>query len=293
MTFFPWIMLLPGAAAAQIRALGGAVPRAFLFAWLIPTFVVMSLVATKLPHYILPIFPALALAVGALVSLPRREFGVHELRWLAIGRWLAITVGMALAVALIAAPWLHLLAAWDLPPRLAKNIARIPALPGLVGPLLASAVILGWMVLLAAQQQRTLRLNAAAATLASAMGVWYVVAAWQALPVLERFKLSKPLAEMIRARTDAGVPVMVCGYDEASLHFYLDRGPIRTLDPSALAAWAAADGSGVLVTTAERWTEAKPIVAAAAVEVIASVDGINVANGSLLHLVAVGRRLPR
>jgi len=39
----------------------------FLLAWLIPSWIVFELVLTKLPHYVLPLYPAIAiLTVGAL-----------------------------------------------------------------------------------------------------------------------------------------------------------------------------------------------------------------------------------
>jgi 4-amino-4-deoxy-L-arabinose transferase-like glycosyltransferase len=39
----------------------------FLLCWLIPTWVVFEVVPTKLPHYVLPLYPALALMVGWLI----------------------------------------------------------------------------------------------------------------------------------------------------------------------------------------------------------------------------------
>src|SRR6201995_1297720 len=67
-----WIPFGPGAPLA-----GRAVPAVwrarrepgaqFLLAWLIPSWIVFELVLTKLPHYVLPLYPAIAiLTVGAL-----------------------------------------------------------------------------------------------------------------------------------------------------------------------------------------------------------------------------------
>src|SRR5258708_14584169 len=39
----------------------------YLLAWLVPSWIVFELVLTKLPHYVLPLYPAIAiLTVGAL-----------------------------------------------------------------------------------------------------------------------------------------------------------------------------------------------------------------------------------
>ena len=39
----------------------------FLLAWIIPAWVLLELAPTKLPHYVLPLYPALALLCGAAV----------------------------------------------------------------------------------------------------------------------------------------------------------------------------------------------------------------------------------
>ena len=67
-----WITFWPGAPLAAMAA--PAVWRArrepgaqFLLAWLIPSWIVFEAVLTKLPHYVLPLYPAIAiLTVGAL-----------------------------------------------------------------------------------------------------------------------------------------------------------------------------------------------------------------------------------
>src|SRR3954447_24782213 len=67
-----WVTFWPGAPLAGMAA--PAVWRArrepgaqFLLAWLLPSWVVFELVLTKLPHYVLPLYPAIAiLTIGAL-----------------------------------------------------------------------------------------------------------------------------------------------------------------------------------------------------------------------------------
>ena len=71
-----WITFWPGAALAGMAA--PAVWRArrepgaqYLLAWLVPSWIVFELVLTKLPHYVLPLYPAIAiLTVGALAKRP-------------------------------------------------------------------------------------------------------------------------------------------------------------------------------------------------------------------------------
>ena len=67
-----WVTFWPGAALAGMAA--PAVWRArrepgaqYLLAWLVPSWIVFELVLTKLPHYVLPLYPAIAiLTAGAL-----------------------------------------------------------------------------------------------------------------------------------------------------------------------------------------------------------------------------------
>src|SRR3546814_5065061 len=51
----------------------------FLLCWLLPTFVVFEAVATKLPHYTMPTYPALAILGGLVLATGFRAEG----RW----RW--------------------------------------------------------------------------------------------------------------------------------------------------------------------------------------------------------------
>ena len=69
----------------------------FLLAWIVPAWLVFEAVPTKLPHYTLPLYPALCLlGAAALVR------AVHGPRWLAMG--LPALVGGTLAVAAAAVP---------------------------------------------------------------------------------------------------------------------------------------------------------------------------------------------
>ena len=87
-----WVTFWPGAPLAGMAA--PAVWRArrepgaqYLLAWLIPSWIVFELVLTKLPHYVLPLYPAIAiLTVGAL------ERRVLSRSWLMRGAawWFAI-----------------------------------------------------------------------------------------------------------------------------------------------------------------------------------------------------------
>ncbi|GAB4171863.1 MAG: glycosyltransferase family 39 protein [Rhodocyclaceae bacterium] len=76
----PWSLLKLHAAAAAWRADAprGFAPRRFLVLWCAIVFVFFSASDSKLPSYILPLFPAAALLVGAEIErIGRRAFLAH------------------------------------------------------------------------------------------------------------------------------------------------------------------------------------------------------------------------
>jgi 4-amino-4-deoxy-L-arabinose transferase-like glycosyltransferase len=98
-TFFPGSMLA-GLAAPAVWA-GRREPAArFLLAWLIPSWIVFELVVTKLPHYVLPLYPAIAILIAGAVEtnvLSRRPWLVRGAMW-----WFIIPLVVSL-IAIIAA----------------------------------------------------------------------------------------------------------------------------------------------------------------------------------------------
>ena len=93
-----WVTFWPGAVLAGLAA--PAVWKArrepgarFLLAWLIPSWLVFEAVMTKLPHYVLPLYPAIAILIAGIVE----GGGLIKARWLVRG-----TVGWFLFPAVIA-----------------------------------------------------------------------------------------------------------------------------------------------------------------------------------------------
>ena len=82
-TFFPGAMLAGLAAPAVWRARSEPGAR-FLLAWLVPSWIVFELVPTKLPHYVLPLYPAIAILIVGVVdgqSLSRNRWLVRGPMW--------------------------------------------------------------------------------------------------------------------------------------------------------------------------------------------------------------------
>ena len=82
-TFFPGAMLAGLAAPAVWRARSEPGAK-FLLAWLVPSWIVFELVPTKLPHYVLPLYPAIAILIVGVVdgqSLSRNRWLVRGTMW--------------------------------------------------------------------------------------------------------------------------------------------------------------------------------------------------------------------
>src|SRR4029450_6604088 len=84
-----WVTFWPGATLAALvtpAVWGARRERAikFLLAWLVPPWVVFELVVTKLPHYVLPLYPAIAILIAGMIdarALSRKPFLVWGTMW--------------------------------------------------------------------------------------------------------------------------------------------------------------------------------------------------------------------
>ena len=83
-TFWPASVLLPVAAKAVRGALDNTSVR-FCLAWIIPTWLIFEAVPTKLPHYVLPVYPSMAILVAwAFVTAGPIVLSSRLSRWWAV-----------------------------------------------------------------------------------------------------------------------------------------------------------------------------------------------------------------
>ena len=178
----------------------------FCLCWIIPTWIVFELILTKLPHYVLPIYPAIACLAAAGLLRPDRT---DTSRWAAAlmrtfaALWLV--VGIALACWLPVAIWL------------------IDARVDLTGVLAAFSVVsllIGTLLLL--KHGRAIRAVAMAGT--AALVLFATAYAYQ-LPHLQAIWMSPRIAEAVaRARPCVRTIVATAPYVEPSLVFLLGTG---------------------------------------------------------------------
>ncbi len=99
-----WITFWPGSVLAGLAAptiwKARAEPGArFLLAWVIPSWIVFEVVMTKLPHYVLPLYPAIAILIAGIVE----KNGLWRHRWIEHGAvgWFLFPGAIAVAVPVI------------------------------------------------------------------------------------------------------------------------------------------------------------------------------------------------
>lgn len=97
--FLPWTLLLPWAGLEMWRERRTAgSPARFLLSWFLTTFVFFSIASAKLPRYLLPAYPAAALAIGIVLdrAAGRPAPGVLARRHLVALAGLFIAMGVGL-----------------------------------------------------------------------------------------------------------------------------------------------------------------------------------------------------
>ena len=203
-----WITFWPGAPLAVMAA--PAVWRArrepgaqFLLAWLVPSWIVFELVLTKLPHYVLPLYPAVAiLTVGAL------ERQVLSRSWLTRGSaWWFLIPAFASIIAVVAA----------------IKVTRQPVF--FAWPFVAGASIFGlfaWWLYEDSRAERSL-LNAFAAAAFLAFAIYGAV-----LPSLTPLFPSAEIARALRNVVCVGPKAAAAGFHEPSLVFMTDTSTLLT-----------------------------------------------------------------
>jgi 4-amino-4-deoxy-L-arabinose transferase-like glycosyltransferase len=199
-SFWPASLFLVPALSRGWRLRHAAAER-FLLAWLVPAWAFFELVPTKLPHYVLPLYPALAMLVGGALTEGFAKSAAGRARLVASAAkvlWGAVTI--ALAAALIM-----------LPPRFGGEVS--PA------AFVAAAVLLALALLLLFRDWRPVR---AAGLVAALAACFTLPAALEVVPRLDSLWLSRSAAALLaRHPPRPGDAVLSVGYSEPSLVFLL------------------------------------------------------------------------
>ena len=267
LTLFPAILfVIPGLARLVPVARGrdetaGSPDRIaaarFLLSWIIPAWVVFELLPTKLPHYVLPLFPALTLAAGwGLVELARTPAWS---RWTGWAAFALAALGFAIGLPLIFAQFGNT-ASWD-----AVQLSQagfdggfqLGLRPVTAALVFASAAILAGLAAATLVADR-LRPGILALCLALCTGLgWHVMARTAALPGAYAVRLADQVrAARSYAQTVAGVSpdtiLTASSYTEPSLVFSLGSDTVLGTSDEILAFGETRDAPTMLVLDLSR-----------------------------------------
>ena len=261
LTLFPASLLLWRALPAIWAQKAAPVSR-FLLAWIIPTWLVFEIAPTKLPHYVLPTFPAILLLLAAWVLDEGRKLPP---RWLAI---LGTAVwGVVIAGFVVLGPLAGILAERTFDP------------VWLLAPLVAIA--LAWLV-------RALLLAGEIPGVALA-GILFGPALFglvlgATLSRLDAIWLAPRVAQAVAA--SGGGPLASAGFHEPSLPFLLGTNTQLVRDGAEAAAFLAATQGG---RTLVRERDLPAFLAARPdARRLAEIAGFNYSRGQRVRLFLYG-----
>ncbi len=262
-SFWPAILFVaPGLVLGFLRRREPAIR--FLLVWALGWWLVVEAVPTKLPHYVLPAYPALAILASLLVLAPPRAS-----LWLTVTRWVS-GVQFAIGAAL-------LMAAFVLLPRMFGDGAGWPSL---------AAAGIGAVLALAALVLFALRKSVSAGLLAF-LSLFVFAPALTALaaPRLTQLWVSERLeAEAAAAARPGDPPVALAGYQEPSMVFALGADTLLTNGAGA-AETGAKLGGLALVEDGERGTFLARLAELQADAVVVNdLSGFNYSRGRKVHV---------
>ncbi|WJI42957.1 glycosyltransferase family 39 protein [Mesorhizobium sp. C120A] len=105
---WPFGLVALGAGLQALNRLRDDPRLRFCLAWYVPFWLVFELIPTKLPHYVLPAYPGMALLIGWLLTLTPQEANAPLRRWQTWLWWATafgtVLVTVGLAVLCVGAP---------------------------------------------------------------------------------------------------------------------------------------------------------------------------------------------
>ena len=209
-TFWP-ASILAGMAVSWTWREKWDAPIKFLLAWLVPAWIVFELIITKQPHYVLPLYPAIAILLA--MAIGERALSRHK--WMEYGTfwWFAIPVFFFVG-----------------------SLVLLLRYEGNLGwpawPFLGAAMVFGfraWWLYFVDGPERSM-LRAAVTSVLLAIAVY-----WSVLPSLAMMFPSVAIAQTIRAAECPDPKVAAAGYHEPSLVFLVGT------DTALMGAGGAAD----------------------------------------------------
>jgi 4-amino-4-deoxy-L-arabinose transferase-like glycosyltransferase len=240
-------------------------PELFLLAWIIPAWFAFECIATKLPHYTMPLYPAIALLTARtlLAALAPPTTGPRPTTNRA-GILIWAIIGLVL---LGAGPFV-----------LAKkgDSIGLTSLTAIIAAALTVAIGIGLVLAAASAAGKQLLLRAHTLAILAAALCSFGILSW-ILPGTRIYWTSNRIAHVLASHSLISAPIALVGFQEDSAIF-LTRGRADRVQPANLAAWMQAHPNGVVAVDTMH-DKPSADLASITLENRGTVRGYNYANG--------------
>ncbi|RUU94650.1 glycosyltransferase family 39 protein, partial [Mesorhizobium sp. M6A.T.Cr.TU.017.01.1.1] len=267
---WPFGLIAVGAGLQALNRLRDDPRLRFCLAWYIPFWLLFELIPTKLPHYVLPAYPGMALMVGWLLTLKPQDANAPLQRW-QTWLWWATAFGLALvttglAVLCIAAPlyFTGTFSWWSIPAALA-------------------ALGAGYLGFSRQLQVPLARIG----VIAICAGITYALLFGVIAPSLKPIWMSREIEAAVRANRPCETTVLAsAGYHEPSLVFLVGTKTILT-NVDGTAQHLLADPACALALAPvgeEKRLDGLLAGQGRSANRVARIDGVNYSSGEKLSL---------
>ncbi|MEO1656845.1 MAG: glycosyltransferase family 39 protein [Pseudomonadota bacterium] len=260
------LLFLAGAAAWKRRR---EPVMAFLISWIVPTWIIFEIVATKLPHYVLPAYPALAILAAIGV---RDAASLLESKGVRRGHMAVLALFAIVTLALAALPYIGV-----------SEMGGEMVTPAHIATTLLGLVCL--VVGLWAFRQPTIK-RVSYASLAPL--AYYAVVLGGALPQLHTMWPAQTIAKVAsKIEGCAEIQFATAGYREPSNVFYLGTETLLTDGEGAAAFLRKNTACGVVIIDRREAEEFDAGTRGLRLRELAVVSGYNVSKGRELEMRVV------
>ncbi len=265
-SFWPAILFVgPGIVMGVLRRREPAIR--FLLVWALGWWLVVEAVPTKLPHYVLPAYPALAILAAMAVLAP--PAGV----WATAARWVS-SVQFVIGAGLLAAALLLLPGYFD------DGTPLLRQWPLLAAAGIGAALALAALVLSLLKKQMLAVLLSLLALFVFAPGLTALAA-----PRLTQLWLSEELKAQVAAAAKPGdPPPALAGYEEPSLVFALGADTLLTDGKGAAESGAKLGGLALVEDGARGDFLARLAELQADAAPVSDLSGFNYSRGRSVHV---------
>lgn len=274
----PWTTFLPAAAAHHIRRLrtDGSL---LVVLWCVVTFLFYTAADTKVPSYILPVYPFAAIAVAAVWDSAQAPPGADRRLGISLAALIALVAALVAGIARYFA---------GLYPGAQATFSQLAYYGALGRAVVIPAAALGiGLAAAAAFMAARAKVPAFVALCAAMAALWLGMLTWVA-PVIEAYRSMRPLALAIRAQWQPGDRIVGYRVSYASLVYYTGHDVIWVSRPTGPRAAVCPPGRVFIAISAGRLAELQAALPAGLIPV-ADRNGVRVLlKPASVHCVPAG-----